>query len=821
VSESLRLRDYQVQALKDMHARKGRVLLAHEMGLGKTPTSLSMLRVLATTTRVLILAPKTAIPVWERETAAWLAGTPMTVYRGTPKQRAAIWDHYVATGGVLATNYSFIGELVEKHVAFETIIVDESHMLRNRKTAMFKALKKLKSTYFLALTGSPVVNGVGDLWTQLHLLDPKTFSSYWRFVNQFCVVTVDEFGTHVGGVRDAGGLQRALAPYMLRKTKQEVLTELPPKIRQIVPVPLTPRQRALYDDLADDLMATIGADDSVLLVPNVIAKITRLRQIVVTPALVGDANESAMFETLREQVESEYAAGRSVLVFTPFAQALPFIEAVLGDLGRVWTLQGGLSSAVMGERVAAFQAKAQANKALLCTTGVGSSFTATAASTVFFLGSAWSPAHNIQCEDRCILGGQKIFTTLGWKPVEKVGIGDRVIGQDGRPHTVVDVWSRQASGLYKSRNMSIVEIGVRGWYEPLRTTSDHRYLTTQGWVEAGNLRPGDEIVMPSGYEGLEEASHVFPETCRFSSTFATDAIAERVGGRPKKEAVQRNGRLSRAPAMVPMTSEAMFVFGYYLGDGFASIAAGKGRFVSFAGNQQSKADALLRCAEWEGFSESSVTVYTKPPSLGVELRVYSAEWAAWFATELGRTLSTKCIPEWVFAANIPQRRAFLAGLMASDGYARKAMPGAQRYEFVTAKERMAADVTRLMWSLSLKPCITIGSKEQFSVAYTDGITPKLKVGTVTFRAPKHGERVYDLTVDGGESFVIGTAVVHNCHRYGQQDTVLVKYLVGENTIDEHVLDILNEKSTYAALALRPDMLLRPRAAQRVAFAEAM
>jgi SNF2 family DNA or RNA helicase len=95
------------------------------------------------------------------------------------------------------------------------------------------------------------------------------------------------------------------------------------------------------------------------------------------------------------------------MVFTPFAQALPLIEAVLAPLGAIWTLRGGLASKVMGERVAAFQAAPRADKALLCTIGVGSSFTATAASTAFFLGSAWSPAHNIQCEDRLHRWGQR------------------------------------------------------------------------------------------------------------------------------------------------------------------------------------------------------------------------------------------------------------------------------------------------------------------------------------------------------------------------------------------------------------------------------
>jgi len=406
----MQLRAYQQEAVQWLLARKGRGILAYDMGLGKTPTTLSAIAQMRQG-RVLIFAPKIACGVWLREAAQWLPAWPQLLYAGTKKERDGIWQQYLQSGGLLITNYQMAKELVERQAVWPVVVCDESHLLRNRKTGMFKAVNSFRSGAMVLLTGSPIMNHPTDLWTQLKLIAPKEFSSFWRFAQEHCEVNQGFFGWEIGDIKTPEHTQQALKPYVLRKTKEEVLTELPPKIRQTIPFPLAPGQRMLYDDLADDLMATIASMEGtdMLLAPNVIAKITRLRQICVTPILVGDIHSSAMFDALAEYAASDFDAGRPILVFTPFAEALDAIQERLQPLcgEHIYRIQGGMSSRDTNEQVEGFQRDLFDARALLCTVGVGSSFTATAAKSVYFMGSAWNPAQNLQCEDRAHRLGQK------------------------------------------------------------------------------------------------------------------------------------------------------------------------------------------------------------------------------------------------------------------------------------------------------------------------------------------------------------------------------------------------------------------------------
>jgi hypothetical protein len=340
-----------------------------------------------------------------------------------------------------------------------------------------------------------------------------------------------------------------------------------------------------------------------------------------------------------------------------------------------------------------------------------------------------------------MLENQLVLTPIGWKPIESVQRGDRVITGIGEASRVTDVWRRECL-------TRLTEIKVEGWSQLLRTTSDHRYLLENGdWGEAGLLRPGDRLGMPRVSSELGLSSVLFDDDCRVSDRFVGP------GG------LQRNGRLVHAPARVSLTEEALFVFGYFAGDGFSSISPGKGRFVSFAGHKIKKAESILRCQQW---AESLGLGFhlCKSRDMGMELRAYSAEWAFWFRKHFGHGANNKRLPEFLLNLSRPQSEALLSGLIASDGYCRKG-----RREYITGSNQLAAQVARLIIRCGYRPCVGKNSTGQFSIAFSENGTAGL-VREVKHRFPRKlngkREQIYNLSVEDHSSFAIGLSVVHDC-----------------------------------------------------------
>jgi len=164
--------------------------------------------------------------------------------------------------------------------------------------------------------------------------------------------------------------------------------------------------------------------------------------------------------------------------------------------------------------------------------------------------------------------------------------------------------------------------------------------------------------------------------------------------------------------------------------------------------------------------------------------MYSGDWAFWFSKHFGRALDEKRIPEWVYSTSKGLRAAFIDGLLSSDGYQRRTKPNSSmRREIVTAKWRLASDICRLLMSVGRKPCLTRGSTGQWSIQYTDGQAMELIVRSIKLRLPDKKERVFDLAVEESQTFVVGTATVHNCHRIGQKNSVLAQHVVLDGSLD--------------------------------------
>lgn len=377
-------------------------ILGDDMGLGKSCQALLAAAKLDAFP-ILVVCPNSATGVWIDEAAKWLDIEART-YLG-PRRQLARDDP------IVVTNYAVFGEILRKR-AWRLVIYDEGHKFRNGRVGgknktrpkLFASAIKGSPQYTFIVTGSPVVNDADDLWPLLHLIHPNRWTSYWSFVNKYMFKMNNGFGWSVEGVKDVAGLRRDLAPFLLRRRKgdPDVQLQLPAKRRQGWPIKMTPLQRKAYDEIADNLLMEYP-DGGFLAVPSEIAKLTRLRQLLVTPQLLGLDEPGAAFEALRDLfVESPHPA----VVFTPFAQAIPFLQSHLAGAMETWVIRGGRPAEEITATSREFERSRVQNKLLIATVGMATSWSATSASTAYFLEYDWAPKVNEQAEDRLHRHGQ-------------------------------------------------------------------------------------------------------------------------------------------------------------------------------------------------------------------------------------------------------------------------------------------------------------------------------------------------------------------------------------------------------------------------------
>lgn len=422
--EGSALREYQRRGIAFLCSRR-RALLCDDKGLGKTRQALEASKQLEPTGSVLVVAPKIAFGVWQDEITKWL-GEPSIVFTGTPQQRANRFDEWSKSQTrFLITNPAQVTNIGARKRAWNTLIVDEAHEYRNARTLQYGALKYLRSNYLLLLTGSPIVNGAWDLWALLHLADPQTFRSFHRFVNEY--ITVEE---NIYGYREMLGVKpdmvdylygHVLQRYMIRRTKSQVLTELPEKTRQKIPVEITGEQKTLYIQLRREMIAWIENVENgesydptrqaeYVIALNALARDVRLRQILITPALVGGSDRSATLDGLRESVTGDLLARRKIVVFTPFSRAVPYITKALTDSGyvpsNIFSLTGSVSGMQRVNSLHSFN-DTKSPTALISTIKLATSYSAHTASQAYFVGYELTAEANIQAEDRLHRLGQR------------------------------------------------------------------------------------------------------------------------------------------------------------------------------------------------------------------------------------------------------------------------------------------------------------------------------------------------------------------------------------------------------------------------------
>jgi SNF2 family DNA or RNA helicase len=408
-------------------------ILADEMGLGKTVQTLALLSHRAGVGPALVVAPTSVVPNWLSEAARFTPELTVRDLRGPARAALASGALVPAPGEVWMTSYAIAtleAEGLARHT-FATLVIDEAQAVKNATTERAKALRDLDAGWRLALTGTPVENRLSELWSIFRIVSPGLFGSWEQFRARYAV-PIEKFGDDAR----RRGLAALLRPFVLRRTKEEVARDLPPRTEVVRTVRLSTEERSLYEELR---RATIEELAEAKKNPDrdasdmrfvLLAALTRLRQLCCHPRLVypdttaGSAKAAHLLELMAELREG----GHKVLVFSQFRSLLDLLAPRLAQHGhRVLVLDGTTPADVRERRIAAFQA-GEADAFLISLKAGGFGLNLTAADTVIHMDPWWNPAVEDQATARAHRIGQR-------KPVTAI----RLVARDTIEEAVIEL----------------------------------------------------------------------------------------------------------------------------------------------------------------------------------------------------------------------------------------------------------------------------------------------------------------------------------------------------------------------------------------------
>ncbi|MBI3409114.1 MAG: DEAD/DEAH box helicase [Planctomycetes bacterium] len=390
--------------------------LADDMGLGKTIQTLALLQrewhTASERRPVLLACPMSVVGNWQKEAERFTPELPVLVHHGGQRVKGPAFRSAVADKALVLSSYALLHRDFDlfKDVAWSGVILDEAQNIKNPSTRQAKAARALSADYRIALTGTPVENHVGDLWSIMEFLNPGFLGNHAEFKRKFFVP--------IQAGRDpeaATRLQRLTGPFILRrmKTDKSIVSDLPDKLEMKVYCPLTREQASLYQAVVKDAEKAITKSEGIERKGLVLATLSKLKQVCNHPAqFLGDnsavAGRSGKLARLTEMLEEVLEAGERALIFSQFSEMGGLLRRHLQDtFGReVLFLHGGTSKKQRDEMVARFQTPEGPSLFLLSLKAGGTGLNLTAANHVFHFDRWWNPAVEDQATDRAFRIGQ-------------------------------------------------------------------------------------------------------------------------------------------------------------------------------------------------------------------------------------------------------------------------------------------------------------------------------------------------------------------------------------------------------------------------------
>ena len=403
--------------------------LADDMGLGKTVQVLALLEAQRTQRpsgaprASLVVVPRSLVFNWIEEAQRFTPKLKILDYTGLLRKSALEridgCDLVVTTYGTLVRDIAAL-----KKVPFRYAILDEAQAIKNSQSQRAKACRLLKAEHRLVMTGTPVENHLGELWSLFEFLNPGMLGRSAAF-QAFSRANVQDRD-------DLALLRRALKPFLLRRTKEQVLSELPEKTEQTLYCDLEGSQRAQYDQLREyyrkSLLARINQGGLAKAKIHVLEALLRLRQAACHPGLIDKrhaSEPSAKLDALLEQLNEVIDEGHKALVFSQFTSLLALVRERLDNNKIVYEYLDGRTRNRQA-RVERFQTDAACPVFLISLKAGGQGLNLTAADYVFVLDPWWNPAVEAQAIDRAHRIGQtrRVFA---YRRLDRDTVEDKIV----------------------------------------------------------------------------------------------------------------------------------------------------------------------------------------------------------------------------------------------------------------------------------------------------------------------------------------------------------------------------------------------------------
>ncbi len=428
-------------------------VLADDMGLGKTIQTLALLLSLKQDkkdVRALIVAPTSVVTNWVREIEKFAPTLTTALWHGAGRKDQA---DELENANVIVTSYALLRRDIDllSKLKLTYAILDEAQNIKNPLSATAQAAKDLRADHRLALTGTPIENRLSEIWSIFEFVSPGLLGPLQKFEEKFGR-PIDQ-----GDSKQAARLRATIHPFILRRTKNEVVKDLPPKIESDKFIDLAPEQKAIYMQVLREVRAQVmgevervGVAKSQL---HILAGLTKLRQAACDARLLGLPREfshedSGKLMALRELVDECQSSGHKVLVFSQFVSMLKLIvDALDEDKVRYEYLDG--STTDRQDRIERFQQDPTIPVFLISLKAGGSGLNLTAADTVVHFDPWWNPAVEDQASDRAHRIGQSKVVTV-YRLVAAGTIEEKILElKQKKKDLVASVLSEDAGGAKK------------------------------------------------------------------------------------------------------------------------------------------------------------------------------------------------------------------------------------------------------------------------------------------------------------------------------------------------------------------------------------